>query len=158
MSGSDALVRAVVARLEGGDPPAFGEVVPALDLEAVAGNADRLRLPAAAVALAGDEADPAATTSSGAVLVVAATLAVVLAVEARNVRAGAEPERVRRGLSDSIDEVRRRLVGWRPEGCMGPVTLLRGQLLEIESGLAVWAEEYRVRRTLAGGHVIGGSP
>ena len=155
MSGSDALVAAVVGRIEGDPaPPRFGEVTPALDLEAV--TETRLRLPAAAVALAGDEADPAGLTPEGAVLRVASTIAVLVAVAAPNVRAGAEPY-VRQGLSDAVDKVRGRLVGWRPEGCLGPIVLLRGQLLEIESGLAVWAEEYRVRRVLAGGHVVTGA-
>ena len=108
----------------------------------------------AVVALGADVPDATAETDAGGVQIITTTVVVLLTVGASNDRAGTDP-RTRSPLSALIDRARARLLGWRPAGAASPLILSRGQLLEIENARAVWAEEYHVRRAIAGGKVTG---
>lgn len=151
MIGSEALLAAVIARLGSADLPDPVRAEGVLDPDA----ADRERRAREAVAALGaDVPDATAETDSGGVQIVTTTVVVLLAAAAPNDRAGADP-RTRAPLSALIDRARARLLGWRPDGAASPLTLSRGQLLEVEEARAVWAEEYHVRRVIAGGNVTG---
>ena len=167
MIRSETLLTAVIERLGEEDPrlpPDLREPVEAkgvLDLDAAV---QEKRFYEAVAALGSDVPDAAAETARGAVQIVATTVVVLLRLRTYDDAAG-KRSGTRAPLSRLIDRTRIRLLGWRPEcppesgeqweRAASPLTLSRGQLLEIDGASGVWADEYRVLRAIAGGRVTG---
>ena len=136
------LVGLVTARLrERIDESAAPIVEAALRL----GDSDPPRLPAIVVFLAADELTPSAAPAVGALQRVTATLAVVHIIEARNTRRAAGGEAVD-PMAAFAGRTRGAINGWKPreDARQDALQLLRGRLIDIDGGRAVWQDEYTV--------------